>query len=89
MAYPETRICPRERNIKSSEIQIDHLIQARRLDLLIVNQKKKTCKIVDFIVLADHRICVKDLKESVNIDTYLNLFGELKEIMNQEGDSCY
>lgn len=47
---------------------------------------------MDFIVLADHRIYVKDLKESVNIDKYLNLFGELKEVLNQEGDShtnCY
>ena len=34
----------------------DHLISARRPDLLIINKKKRTCKIVDFAVPADHRI---------------------------------
>ena len=40
-------------------IQTDHLIPARRPDLIIINKKKKkkkkrTCKIVDFAVPADH-----------------------------------
>ena len=37
------------------DIQKDPLISARRPDLIIIN-KKKTCKIVDFAVSADHRI---------------------------------
>ena len=38
-------------------IQTDHLIPARRSDLIIINDKKKrTCKIVDFVVPAHHRI---------------------------------
>ncbi len=37
-------------------IQTDHLIPARRPDLIIINKKKRICKIVDFAVLADHRI---------------------------------
>ena len=31
-------------------IQTDHLIPARRPDLIIINKKKRTCKIVDFAV---------------------------------------
>ena len=44
-------------------------------------QKKRTCKIVDFAVLADHRI---QLKESEKKDKYLDLARELKK---QEGDN--
>ena len=39
-------------------IQTDHLISARRPDLIIINteKKKRTCKIVDFAVPADSKI---------------------------------
>ena len=47
------------------DIQTDHLIPARRSDLIIINKKKRTCKIVDFAVPADHRI---NLKESEKKD---------------------
>ena len=36
-----------------SDIQTDHQILARRLDLIAIDKKKRTCKIVDF---ADRRI---------------------------------
>ena len=55
---------------------MDHLILARRLDLIIINRKKRICKIVDFAVLADHRI---KLKECVKKDMYFNLARELKK----------
>ena len=50
-------------------IQTDHLIPARRSDLIIINKKKKkkNCKIDDFAVPADHRI---NLKESEKKDKY-------------------
>ena len=58
-------------------IQTDHLIPARRPDLIIINkQKKKTCKIVDFADPADDRI---KLKESEKRDKYLNFARELKK----------
>ena len=59
-------------------IQTDHLIPARRSDLIIINKKKKkrTCKIVDFAVPADHRI---KLKECEKKDKYLELARELKK----------
>ena len=63
-------------------IQSDHLIQARRPDLIIINNKKKrTCKIVDFAVPADHRI---KLKECEKKDKYLNLARELKKLWNMQ-----
>ena len=44
------------------DILTDYLISARRPDLIIINKKKKkrTCKIVDFAVLADHKIKLKE-----------------------------
>ncbi len=30
------------------EIQTDHIISARRPDLIIINKKERTCRIVDF-----------------------------------------
>ena len=56
-------------------IQTDHLIPARRPDLIIINKKKTICKIVDFAVPADHRI---NLKECEKKDKYLDLARELK-----------
>ena len=61
-------------------IQTDHLIPARRPVLIIINKKttkkKRTCKIVDFAVPADHRI---KLKECEKKDKYLDLARELKK----------
>ena len=68
-------------------IQTDHLIPARRPDLIIINKKKKkekkkrTCKIVDFAVPADHRI---KLKECEKRDKYLDLARELKKLWNMQ-----
>ena len=63
-------------------IQTDHLIPARRLDLIIIyKKKKKICKIVDFAVLADHRI---NLNESEKKDKYLDLVRELKKLWNMK-----
>ena len=36
-------------------VQTDHLISARRPDLIIINKKKRTCKIVDFAIPTDHK----------------------------------
>ena len=44
-------------------------------------QKKRTCKILDFAVPADHRI---KLKESEKKDKYLNLVRELKKLWNMK-----
>ena len=61
------------------DIRTDHLISARRPDLIMINKKKRTCKIVDFAVPADHRI---KLKECEKKDKYLDLARELKKLWN-------
>ena len=62
-------------------IQTDHLISARRQDLIIMNKKKRICEIVDFVVPADHRI---NLKECEKKDKYLDLARELKKLWNMK-----
>ena len=78
------------------DIHTDHLISARRSDLIIINKKKKkkkkkerkrkkrTCKIVNYAVLADHRI---KLKECENKDKHHDLARELKKTMEHEVDN--
>ena len=65
------------------DIQTDHLIPASRPDFIIINKikKKKTWKIVDSAVLADHRI---KLKEYEKRDKYLGLARELKKLWNMK-----
>ena len=62
----------------------DHRISARRPGLIIINKKKRTCKIVDFAVPADHRI---KLKECEKKDKYLDLARELKKTVEHAADN--
>ena len=62
-------------------MQMDQLIPTRRADLIIINKRKRICKIVDFAVPADHRI---NLKESEKKDKYLDLARELKKLGNMK-----
>ncbi len=74
-------------------IHTDHLISARIPDLIIFNKKKRefsTTKkrifqIVDFAVLGDHRIKLKEFEKK---DKYLDLARELKKTMEAESDDC-
>ena len=72
------------------EIQTDHLISAIRADRMIVKkkhkhaphpQKKRTCRIVNHAVLADHKV---KLKENEKRDKYLDLARELKKLWNMK-----
>ena len=68
------------------EIQTDHLISARRPELIIVNKKKKkmkTFRFVNFAVPADHRVELKKAKRKMR---NLDFAGELKKIMGHESD---
>ena len=47
--------------------------------MIIMEKKKRTCKIVDFTVPAGH--CVK-MRESEKKDKYLDLARELKKLLN-------
>ena len=59
------------------DIQTDHIISARIPDLRIIDNKTRTCKILDFAVRADTKI---KLKESEKKDKYLELARELKKL---------
>ena len=59
-------------------IQTDQLIPTRPNNN---QQKKRICKIVDFAVLADHRI---NLKESEKKDKYYDLARESKKLWNMK-----
>ena len=60
-------------------IQTDHVIEARRPDLFLVNKKERICKIIDFAVLGDTRI---EEKEKEKIEKYQELGRELQKIWN-------
>ena len=64
------------------EKESDHLISARRTDIKKLG-KKAICKIIDFALLADHSV---KLKESEKKEKYLDLARELKKTVEQESD---
>ena len=72
--------------LRDFDIQTDHLISARRPDLIIINKKKKKkiCKIFDSAVPSYHRINPKECEKR---DKYLDLARELKKTMDHEGDN--
>ena len=62
--------------LRNFDIETDHLISARRPDLIIINKKKRTCKFIDFAVPADNRIKLKEYEKK---DKYLDLAREVKK----------
>ena len=63
------------------DIHTDHLISARRPDLMIINKKKENFQNCRFAVPAYHRI---KLKECDQKDKYLDLVRELKKLWNMQ-----
>ena len=64
-------------------IQTDHPISARRSDLVIINNKKRTYRIVDSTVPADYWVKSKEIEKK---DNYQDLARELKNTMEHESD---
>ena len=60
-------------------IQTDHFREARRPDLVVVDKKERTCKIIDFAVLLGSSI---EEKENDKIKKYQDLGRELQKIWN-------
>ena len=60
----------------SKEFNFDHTNKWYMHNLIIINKRQRTCKIVDFAVTADYRI---KLKECEKKDKYLDLARELKK----------
>ena len=59
------------------DIHTDYLNTARTPDLIIINKKKGTYKIIDFAVPADHRIKLKEYEKK---DKYLDLGRALQKL---------
>ena len=59
-------------------IQTDHVIEARRPDLVVVDKKERSCKIIDFAVPGDSRI----EEEKDKIEKYQDLGRELQKMWN-------
>ena len=60
-------------------IQTDHVIEARRPDLVVVDMKDRSCKIIDFAVPGDSSI---EEKEKDKTEKYQELGRELQKIWN-------
>ena len=60
-------------------IQTDHVIEARRPDLVLVDKKERICKISNFAVVGDSRI---EEKEKDKIEKYLDLGMGSQKIWN-------
>ena len=59
--------------------QTDHVIEAWRPDLVIVDKKERSCKIIDFAVPGDSRT---EEKKKDKIEKYQELGRELQKIWN-------
>ena len=58
-------------------IQTDHVIEAWKPDLFVIDKKERSCKIIDFAVPGDSRI---EEKEKDKIEEYQDLGRELQKI---------
>ena len=66
------------------DIHTDHLLSERRPDVIIINNKKRICKIVDFADPADHRIKLRECEKKKKKVKYLNLARKLKKLWNMQ-----
>ena len=58
-------------------IQTDHVLEAQRLDLVVLDEERRTFKIIDFVVPGDSRI---EKKKKEKIQKYQDLRRELQKI---------
>ena len=60
-------------------IQCDHVIEARRPDIVVVNKQDRKCTIIDIAVPADKRI---GEKENEKVEKYQDLKREIAKMWN-------
>ena len=60
-------------------IQTDHIIQARRPDIVLVNKQERTCQLIDVACPADRKVVEK---EEENIEKYRDLAREVATLWN-------
>ena len=75
--------------LQDFDIHSDNLISERRLDLIIINKKKRTCKIVDFAMPAEKRIKLKECeKKKISTSTLLDNFKKTMERESNNYTNC-
>ena len=62
-------------------MQKDPLTSAKRRDKMLINEKKIICLLVDFAILTDNKV---KMKESKKIDKYLDLGKNLEKLWNMK-----
>ena len=62
-------------------MQTDHVIEARRPDMVVIDKVKNHCQIIDFAVQYDSRVEQKELEKK---EKYQDLARELKKIWNMK-----
>ena len=65
------------------EVQTDHLIPARRPNLVLIDKKRKACHLVDSAVPADHRV---KMKESEKYQQILETCQRTEKTVENEGE---
>ena len=61
------------------DVQTDHVIQARRPDVIVIDKEKKECKIIDFAMPHDSRVNAKEVEK---IEKYQDLAREVQKLWN-------
>ena len=62
-------------------IQCDHVIQARRPDIVVIEKEERICKLVDIAVPGDSRICDKEVEK---LEKYQDLKREVGRLWNMK-----
>ena len=62
-------------------MQIDHHIEARRPDFIVVDKERNTCQIVDFAIPGDHKV---EMKGKEKREKYQDLARELQVLWNKK-----
>ena len=87
IVYAQTRIHPREWD-KSNSLEFwdinNNWFLTWNPEFELINKKKRTCHLLNFILWVDHRM---KIKESEKINQYLDFARELKKTVEPEGDS--
>ena len=64
-----------------STVQTDHIIQARRPDMIVIDKKTNKAQVIDFAIPYDSRV---DSKEMEKIEKYQDLARELKKLWDMK-----
>ena len=78
MLHAQTRNCPRKsypKNPLEFKVKTDHHVTTTRPFFVVINEKKRTCLLVDFAVPEDH---IVEIKKSENHKKHLDLIRESK-----------